>query len=144
MGSPEMTTRSLPGDPPLTLRLRTSARARRITLRVSSLDGRVTLTRPAGTPEREALAFASEKADWLRAQIARREASRRPELGGTIPLAGRPHEIGAGAPGVGEGVIRVAPGRPVGPQVAAILKQAARDRLASRGYPRSGPGNMKP
>ncbi len=130
MGIPPPTTTTLPGDPPVPIRLRASARARRITLRVSALDGRVTLTRPAGTPAREALAFATEKADWLRAQIAGRRAPRWPALGQAIPVAGEAHAIVAGRPGLGAGQLAVRADRPVGPQVAAVLKQAARARLA--------------
>ena len=37
---------ALPGDPPLRVRLRRSARAQRVSLRVSRLDGQVTLTLP--------------------------------------------------------------------------------------------------
>ena len=48
----------LPGNPPIPLTLRRSARARRISLRVSQLDGRVTLTLPKRLPQEEALAFA--------------------------------------------------------------------------------------
>ena len=40
----------LPGDPPIAVALRRSARARRLSLRVSRLDGRVTLTLPKGVP----------------------------------------------------------------------------------------------
>ena len=48
----------LPGNPPVELTLRRSARARRISLRVSGLDGRVTLSLPNGVSSAEALAFA--------------------------------------------------------------------------------------
>ena len=44
----------LPGDPPVEVLLRRSARARRLSLRISRLDGRVTLTLPTRVPEREA------------------------------------------------------------------------------------------
>nr|WP_322867655.1 hypothetical protein [Aquicoccus sp. G2-2]MEA1114978.1 hypothetical protein [Aquicoccus sp. G2-2] len=43
-----MSQHILPGDPPVEVTLRQSARARRISLRVSALDGRVTLTCPKG------------------------------------------------------------------------------------------------
>jgi hypothetical protein len=36
----------LPGDPPIEITLRRSRQARRLTLRVSRLDGRVTLSLP--------------------------------------------------------------------------------------------------
>ena len=37
---------ALPGNPPIPVELRSSARARRISLRLSGVDGRVTLTLP--------------------------------------------------------------------------------------------------
>ena len=56
----------LPGNPPVELTLRRSSRARRISLRVSRLDGRVTLTLPRGVRSAAALDFARSKEDWLR------------------------------------------------------------------------------
>ncbi len=129
MGPVRSITKTLPGDPPIDVVLRASARARRITLRISALDGRVTLTRPARTPEREAMAFAVEKSGWLRAQIARQAVPHFPAIGGAIPVEGRPCPVIAGPPGLTPGGLRVRPDRPAGPQVAAILKAAARDRL---------------
>lgn len=130
MVSAAPTTKILPGEPPVEIRLRVSARARRITLRVSALDGRVTLTCPAAVPEREAMSFAASKAGWIHAQIAGRAAARRPAIGGTIPVSGHAHEIVAGAPAMEGGRLRVRPDRAAGPQVALLLKRAARDRLA--------------
>ena len=52
-----MANHHLPGSPPVPVVLRRSGRARRISLRVSQLDGRVTLTLPLGVPEAEALAL---------------------------------------------------------------------------------------
>ena len=63
--------RTLGGDPPLELVLRRLARARRFSLRVSRLDGRVTLSMPAGARESEALAFAESQSDWIRRTLAR-------------------------------------------------------------------------
>ena len=50
----------LPGLPEVEITLRRSARARRFSLRVSSLDGQVTLSMPARAREAEALAFAEQ------------------------------------------------------------------------------------
>ena len=50
----------LQGNPEIRVHLRRSARARRISLRVSGLDARITLTLPRGIPESEGLAFAEE------------------------------------------------------------------------------------
>lgn len=50
--------------------LRRSSRARRLSLRVSSLDGRATLTVPAHVTDREAARFVEDKRHWLDAQRA--------------------------------------------------------------------------
>ena len=61
----------LPGSPPVDVALRRSARARRFSLRVSGLDGRVTLSLPPGAREAEALKFLSAQEGWLRAALAK-------------------------------------------------------------------------
>ena len=47
----------LPGSPPVEMTLRRSAQARRFTLRVSRMDGRVTLSIAPRAREAEAMAF---------------------------------------------------------------------------------------
>lgn len=85
----------LPGTPPVPLTLRRSARARRISLRISQLDGRVTLTLPRGVAEREAIDFARSKEDWIREHLAAQPGRSVPVLGGTIPIEGVPTRIEA-------------------------------------------------
>ena len=68
-----MGVRTLPGNPEITVNLRKNSRARRMTLRISRFDGAVTLTVPRGVSERDALAFAAEKGDWLRGHLAQQE-----------------------------------------------------------------------
>jgi predicted metal-dependent hydrolase len=79
----------LPGNPPVDLLLRPSARARRLSLRVSGLDGRVTVSYPRHASERQAMAFALEKADWIRGQLARRPEVVRVGPGVVLPVEGR-------------------------------------------------------
>lgn len=117
--------------PGVTVSLRRSARARRISLRVSSLDGRVTLTLPAGTPERVGLAFAEEKARWLRDAVGRIGAPVPVSLGATLAVDGRDRVVrpGAGrAARLKDTAIEAPPGRE-GPAIEALLKRLARDRL---------------
>ncbi|SMH40539.1 M48 family metallopeptidase [Maritimibacter sp. HL-12] len=76
------------GDPPITLELKASARARRFSLRVSRLDGRVTLTLPRGASRRQALAFAEEKAEWIRRHIDQHPGELRPMPGDGLPFRG--------------------------------------------------------
>ncbi len=123
----------LPGSPPVEISLRRSARARRFSLRVSRVDGRVTLSLPSWAREAEALAFAAEKADWIRAALARMPAARGVGFGEMLPVEGRELMI---RPGAGrlvriEGGDLLVPGEParVPARVAAFLKVLARERL---------------
>ncbi|ETX30497.1 M48 family metallopeptidase [Roseivivax isoporae] len=126
---------ALHGNPPIDVDLRRSSRARRISLRLSGLDGRVTLTLPRRVPEAEGLAFLREKEAWLRRHLADRAPEVRVGLGATLPVEGRAHRIETG-PGrsvrQGDGVLLV-PGaeRQVPARLSAWLKARARDRLAA-------------
>ncbi|WP_127112937.1 M48 family metallopeptidase [Shimia sediminis] len=130
-----MSQHFLPGSPPIPVVLRRSARARRISLRVSRLDGRVSLTLPQGVPEREGLSFVREKETWIRGQLAQRPEQVVVSLGQEILVEGRPLLI---APGTGRSV-QVDAGRLLVPgqadrvpaRVQGFLKQIARDRLAA-------------
>lgn len=124
----------LPGTPPVELTLRRSARARRISLRVSGLDGKVTLTLPRGVPEREALAFAEDRADWLRAQLGRQAEQIRVAPGAMLPVEGRNLRItpGAGRRVLVQGDSLMVPqrGAALAGRVRSWLKTLARERLA--------------
>lgn len=125
----------LPGNPPVPLTLRRSSRARRISLRVSSLDGRVTLTLPSHVPERAALDFAAEKEDWLRRHLAAREEDVAMMPGAELPVEGRLHLLGAGtgrSVRILDGRIEVpGPEDRYGARLQGHLKALARDRLAA-------------
>ncbi len=123
----------LKGAPEVSVSLRRSARARRVSLRVSSLDGRVTLTLPSGTPERVGRAFAEEKARWLREAVGKVSAPVPVAIGATLPVAGASRIV---IPGAGrsarltETSIAAPQGRE-GPAIEALLKRLARDHLAA-------------
>lgn len=129
-----MTDPHLPGDPAIPLVLRRSARARRISLRISQLDGRVTLTLPPRVPEREALAFAHEKEAWIRKHLAARSEDVEVGVGAMIPIGGLQHEVvqGAGRRVLFEEGRVVVPGAPerIGKRLGAHLRAVARVRLA--------------
>lgn len=126
----------LPGSPPVEVHLKRSARARRFSLRVSRLDGKVTLSMPLRAREGEALAFLKGHEGWLRETLqAMPESTLRPVgLGSLLAVEGRELLL---SPGTGR-VIRLEddrlliPGDPAtaGARVAAWLKVLARDRLA--------------
>ncbi|WP_309665128.1 SprT family zinc-dependent metalloprotease [Tabrizicola sp.] len=126
----------LPGSPPVEVHLKRSARSARFSLRVSRLDGKVTLSVPLRAREADALEFLRGQEGWLRAtlQAMPESAVRAVGHGTLLPVEGRMLTL---APGSGrairaEGDALLVPGDPgqAGARVAAWLKVLARDRLA--------------
>lgn len=69
--------------------IRRSANARRLSLRVSRLDGRARVTAPVRCREDAILSFLDDHADWLAAAV---ERAPRPQViadGGAVPFRGR-------------------------------------------------------
>ena len=129
-----METAHLPGDPPVTVHLRRSAQARRYSLRVSGVDGKVTLTLPRRGSLREGLAFVQDRADWVRAALARRPVLQAVGFGSVLPVEGRGLLLTPGpvrAPRI-EGESLILPPDPdrAGARAGAFLRQLARTRLA--------------
>jgi predicted metal-dependent hydrolase len=79
----------LPGSPPVEITLRHSPRARRFSLRVSRLDGRVTLSVPRGAPVSDALAFARQQEGWIRRALSALPAKAVVAHGTRLPIEGR-------------------------------------------------------
>lgn len=123
----------LPGTPEVPLTLRRSARARRISLRISQLDRRVTLTLPKGVPETVALDFAEEKADWIRRNLDDLPDLERPGWDSVLPIDGRDLRI---VPATGrrvqvQGDEIAVPGPDVAPRLQSWLRTLARERLVA-------------
>lgn len=128
-----MSELSLPGDPEVRVTLRRSARARRLSLRISSLDGRVTLTLPKRVSEREGRAFVLEKEDWIRTHLAKQPEQIIVAAGTRLPVDGDILEVrmGTGRRVLREeGALRV-PGPAPMRRLERYLRELARDRLAS-------------
>lgn len=121
------------GSPPIPLVLRVSPRARRLSLRVSSLDGRITLTRPAYVGAEEALDFARSREVWLREQLAQQSEPVRVEDGTVLPVEGRPLKVATQARrGVHrDGDSLHAPERATGAAIEAWLKALAREHAGA-------------
>jgi len=124
----------LNGNPPVEVLLRRSAQAKRLSLRISQLDGRATLTLPKRVSEREGMAFLREREDWLRGHLDRIGPEEQVALGGTVLFRGENLPLKAGdvkRARLVDGVL-VLPDAPamVGKRVAAFLKLQARDALA--------------
>lgn len=133
----------LAGDPAVPVTLVRSARAKRMSLRVSRLDGTVRLTIPSRCSEREAWGFLSDRADWVRKHVSNAPVAADFGFGTEILFHGTPHKIISG-PGrsvqVSDGLLAVgASDDTLRPKLKAFLKHQARRRLtdASQHYARA-------
>lgn len=123
------------GNPPISVDMRRSKRAKRLSLRVSRLDGKVTLTLPPAAPEREALTFLTAREEWLRKHLEHVSPQINVQVGTRFPYRGTPLPICAAT--VKRAVMRegtlLVPDDPsrVGSRVQAFLKLQARDALAA-------------
>lgn len=123
----------LEGNPPIDVTLRNSARAKRMSLRVSRLDGRVTLTLPQRTPAREGVAFLRSKEDWLRSHLSQLRPVALAQVGSEVLFRGQPLPVIAGPrarAAIGMDAIEVSARKPAGPQIKALMRHHARDALA--------------
>jgi predicted metal-dependent hydrolase len=123
----------LPGDPPVLVSLRRTARATRYSLRVSRSDGRVSLSLPLWASEAEALDFLRDREAWVRHHLRTAPVPSQARIGAAVPVCGVPRSIVAGsgrAARFSGGVIAVPPGPREGPRIKALLTALARERLA--------------
>ena len=125
----------IPGLSDIEITYRRSPRTRRFSLRLSALDGRVTLSMPARAPLAEAQNFARAHEDWLRNALARQPVRQLVRSGAFLPLEGVVLVVGTGP---GRGVRRFSDSLLVGgdpatlaPRLQAWLKTLARERLAA-------------
>ena len=125
----------LPGPPPVEVTLRRSARARRFSLRVSRVDGKVTLSLPLRARESEAMEFVRAQEGWLRNALAKMPSVAGVGMGAEIPVEGRMMRL---LPGTGRRLVAtddalLIPGDPAaaGARVQAWLKALARERLVA-------------
>ncbi|WP_394179688.1 M48 family metallopeptidase [Yoonia maritima] len=125
---------TLEGNPPIAVSLRRSARAKRLSLRVSRLDGRVTLTMPHRTPDREGIAFLRVQEPWLRGHLAQLAPVMKVSVGGTLLVRGQQLPIlhaDVRRLRISETAVEVPIGaKAIGSMIPARLKVMARDALA--------------
>ena len=125
----------LQGEPPITVDIRASKSTKRLSLRVSRLDGRITLSMPTRVRQSEAMNFALEKEIWIRKQLAGQVEKIIPTHGGKVLFQGRDTPIIKAH----SGPVRYEDGQffvsgatnHVPARLAAFLKTTARTRLAA-------------
>ena len=123
----------LSGRSDIVIQVKRSARSKRLSLRVSSLDGRITLTAPPKVPERQLQAFIAEREVWLRQNLDKLPAQSAIALGNSLPILGVEHQIASGASHRvthGGGVVQVPFDNPKpAARLQGYLKALARDHL---------------
>ncbi len=122
------------GEPAIAVTLKRGANLRRLSLRISGIDGRVTLSLPNRVSLREAESFLRDKEPWLRKHLSAQPDLINVAVGTQIPVEGHLREVvEARRRSVGLFPDHIAV--PYGADKAAIrvrsfLKTLARDRLA--------------
>lgn len=131
----EMSRLVLKGDPDIPVRMRRSAQCRRLSLRVSGLDGQITLTAPRYMPDRAVRAFLAEKEPWLRSAVLRAPVPKLLGEGAELPVEGRlcRLQLGPGNAVLREDGLIILPARTANPMRAlgVYLKNLARVRLVT-------------
>lgn len=122
----------LAGMPPVAIRIRRSAQARRISLRVSALDGRVTLSLPERARLAEGMAFVRDREGWIREALTRQPPVTIIAPGVAMPVEGEMRILTeARVPRVTlmPGAVLGPPGARFPTRLTAFLKALARERL---------------
>jgi len=113
--------------------LRRSRQAKRLSLRISSLDGRITITGPHFVPESTFQDFLDSKAEWILSNHKHIERIIVVD-GASVPVLGKPHEIRTTnmhkISFVDDQILVPRRGSSIGAKVKGYLKSLARDHLA--------------
>ena len=124
---------TLEGNPPIEVSLRKSARARRLSLRVSRLDGRVTLTLPQFSATCDGIAFLRSKEAWLREHLDQMAPACPVAVGSELMVRGHMLPVLVGPTKrarITPEAVEVPDVQTAAPRIKAQLRQMARDALA--------------
>ena len=122
-------------EPDLEIFLRKNSNSRRITLRISALDGKITITGPNYIDFKEFRKFAESKKSWLKSKRKSFEPPIFISEGIEIPVAGTHTKIlfsDIREPKKVDGILFVSKEKPVSTQVKKYLKEIGRIHLAYR------------
>lgn len=121
------------GQPPIDILVKRTSRARRMSLRISGVDGRVSLSLPNHAKKADALTFLRDKEAWIRGHLDTKPDMLAVRPGVSVPLAGRSHRIATVQAGRAriEAEQLLVPGdeAKVGVKVKTLMMEMARSRL---------------
>lgn len=123
------------GEPAVDVAIRRSGRARRMSLRISGLDGRVSLTLPKSAKMHEAQSFLQEQEGWIRSHLKAQPSTIPLRPDAMLPVEGVERKLVETA----TRVIKLHPhwielpaaGQNHGTRLRGFLKTLARDRLVA-------------
>ena len=122
--------------PDIVVHLRRSVRARHFTLRVSSLDGKVSLSTPHFAKAYQINAFLKEKEPWLRQRLSEVQLSVKVTFGTVLPFIGREilvkRHVGRSVKLSDDKILVPEKSRKPAVQVEVFLKQYAHQLLSKR------------
>ena len=122
--------------PDIDVHLRRSVRARKFTLRVSSLDGKVSLSTPHFAKAYQINAFLKEKEPWLRQRLSEVQLSVKVTFGTVLPFIGREilvkRHVGRSVKLSDDKILVPEKSRKPAVQVEVFLKQYAHQLLSKR------------
>lgn len=135
---------ALPGGGKAALRVRRSRRAKRLALRIMPASGEVELVVPIRASVKQGIAFAREKASWLKTHLGKLPPPVPFTDGAVIPVFDQPRMIRRtdelfGGIWLTDGELRVAaPPETVPDVVRGWLRNQAKDELTSRAEEKTG------
>ena len=122
--------------PDIDVHLRRSVRARKFTLRVSSLDGKVSLSTPHFAKAYQINAFLKEKEAWLRQRLSEVQVGVKVTFGTVLPFIGREilveRHVGRSVKLSDDKILVPEKSRKPAVQVEVFLKQYAHQLLSKR------------
>jgi predicted metal-dependent hydrolase len=123
------------GDPPIPVKIKRSARARRYSLRISNKDGSISLTVPKFAVMGEAMNFAREQEGWMRKHLAKQLRPLSIGLGTSVLFDGEYCKIeqGSGRAVRYEDRVIYVPGKPdkMPAKLRGYFKAIARERMVA-------------
>ncbi len=135
---------ALPGGGKVALRVRRSRRAQRLALRIMPASGEVELVVPIRTSVKQGIAFAREKASWLKAHLSKLPPPVPFVDGAIIPVFDQPRQIRRtdelfdGIWLTNKELQVAAPPETVSDVVRSWLRNQAREKLISRAQEKTG------
>lgn len=121
------------GCPDVLVKIKYKKQIKRLSLRISPIDGSLSLSLPPSFDQKKAISFIKSHEQWIRKTFAQLILPQKINIGASIPIEGVKAELCHASSRFvhldGNRLAIPKSNAPLGPQVAGFLKTLARDRL---------------